>query len=189
MPICSCAIRRKECGPLNLFFESIFTSGMVIVCRFQGWHAEVEHCSRSQPVFDRPWWEAAYTFAHNLLSSRTARPSHAAGRDDYRVLGWSPGRHLAARRKLASISPWIGGSERTLEARAGRCSQPDYQSARHTLDRSSYHPTICCSKIAGWGWERGRPRSALASDLPALRLRSAHLVCVSRLADWISIYE
>jgi hypothetical protein len=119
----------------NLFFESIYL-GVVSSVHFRGWHAEVEHRPPGQPVFDCPWREAAYTFAHNLLSSHIALPSHAAGRDDYRVLGWSPDRHLAARRKVGLNF----ALDRRLRAHLKGARQPlrssrTTKSARQPLDR------------------------------------------------------
>jgi hypothetical protein len=76
------------------------------------------------------------TFGHNLLSSHIALPSRAAGRDDCRVLGWFPDRHLAARRKVGlnfALDRRLGA--RLKGARQPLPLKPNYQSARQPLDR------------------------------------------------------
>jgi hypothetical protein len=135
-PSCSRAVRRKECGQYcQTSFSSRFTFRYGVVCRFHGWTPKLStvlpatQCSIVHGGKQR-------CIGHNLLSSHIALPSHAAGRDDNCVLGWSPDRHLPACRKLGLNFALDPSARSALERRTPAVAfKPDYQSARQPLDR------------------------------------------------------
>src|SRR5580765_6133303 len=94
-------MRREELRPIlpSLFFELIYLDVLSSVY-FRGGHAKVEHRPPGPASVRSSMAGGGVTFADNLFSGHIAAPGHAAGIDGYCVLGWSPDRRLAARRRV-----------------------------------------------------------------------------------------